>query len=193
MQGAVFRGDGDYAGNEFIMGSGPSALLVRYHTGRRHLEASDQLTLEWAGAYRRYHAAMMRTLAIGAPSAQDLRLYGACREALLACEAAVKPGRPMGEVFEAYARVSDDHGFQRARFNACGYGMGAVFTPIWVDFPMFYAGNDWPMEESNVFFLHMILIDREAGRAMTLGHSVEVTAEGCRRLSRHGLDLIVKE
>ena len=37
MQGAVFRGDGDYAGNEFIIGSGPSALLVRYHSGRRHL------------------------------------------------------------------------------------------------------------------------------------------------------------
>ena len=61
MQGAVFRGGGDYAGNEFIIGSGAGALLCRYFTGRRHLDAEDQLTLEFAGACRRYHAAMMRT------------------------------------------------------------------------------------------------------------------------------------
>ncbi|MDE0716426.1 MAG: Xaa-Pro peptidase family protein, partial [Rhodospirillaceae bacterium] len=60
MQGAVFRGGGDYPGNEFIIGSGPQALLCRYFTGRRHLDAQDQLTLEFAGVYRRYHACLMR-------------------------------------------------------------------------------------------------------------------------------------
>jgi Xaa-Pro dipeptidase len=45
MQGAVFRGGGDYAGNEFIIGSGEAALLCRYASGRRHLDAQDQLTL----------------------------------------------------------------------------------------------------------------------------------------------------
>ena len=64
MQGAVFAGGGDYAGNEFIIGAGRAALLVRYHTGRRCLDAEDQLTLEFAGAYRRYHAAMMRILLV---------------------------------------------------------------------------------------------------------------------------------
>ena len=39
MQGAVFRGGGDYAGNEFIIGSGAGALLCRYFSGRRHLDA----------------------------------------------------------------------------------------------------------------------------------------------------------
>src|SRR5690606_14592416 len=62
MQGAIFAGGGDYPGNEFIIGSGPQALLCRYYTGRRRLDPKDQLTLEWAGAYRHYHAAMMRTL-----------------------------------------------------------------------------------------------------------------------------------
>ena len=38
MQGAVFRGGGDYAGNEFIIGSDQRALLCRYASGRRHLE-----------------------------------------------------------------------------------------------------------------------------------------------------------
>lgn len=65
--------------------------------------------------------------------------------------------------------------------------MGAVYNPIWVDFPMFYEGNPI-MQEGHVFFLHMILMDSEAGEAMTLGHSVLVKADGIERLSRHGLD-----
>ena len=39
MQGAVFRGGGDYAGNEFIIGSDKRALLCRYASGRRNLDA----------------------------------------------------------------------------------------------------------------------------------------------------------
>jgi Xaa-Pro dipeptidase len=190
MQGAVFKGGGDYAGNEFIIGSGPRALLCRYHSGRRHLDPQDQLTLEWSGAYARYHAAMMRTILIGHASDHHRRMHAAATEALAACETAIRPGRPMGDVYDAHARVFDAHGLSHARLRACGYGMGAVYNPIWVDFPMFYEGNPLIMQAGQVFFLHMILMDSEAGEAMTLGHSVLVTPTGIERLSRHGLGLI---
>ena len=191
MQGAVFKGGGDYAGNEFILGSGPGALLCRYYSGRRHLSPNDQLTLEWSGAYARYHAAMMRTILVGRASDHHRRMHEAAVEALEACEAAIRPCRPMGDVYDAHARVFDAHGLSHARLKACGYGMGAVYNPIWVDFPMFYEGNPLIMQEGQVFFLHMILMDSEAGAAMTLGHSVLVKANGVERLSRHSLDLIL--
>ena len=73
---------------------------------------------------------------------------------------------------------------------ACGYGMGAVYNPIWVDFPMFYEGNPLEMQSGQVFFLHMILMDSDAGLAMCSGHSVLVTETGVERLSRHPLDLV---
>ena len=190
MQGAVFRGGGDYAGNEFIIGSGEAALLCRYQSGRRRLSPTDQLTLEWSGAYRRYHAAMMRTLVVGKANSQQRKMHAAAVEALEACEASLRPGRPMGDVFDAHARVLDAHGFQHARLQACGYGMGAVYNPIWVDFPMFYEGNPLLVQPGNVFFLHMILMDSQAGLAMCWGHSVLVHNEGVERLSRSPLDLI---
>lgn len=192
MQGAVFKGGGDYAGNEFIIGSGTGALLCRYFSGRRHLDPQDQLTLEWSGTYARYHAAMMRTVLTGTPSDTHIRLHAACAEALTACEAAIKPGAPMGDVYTAHAKVFDAHSLSHARLQACGYGMGAVYNPIWVDFPMFYEGNPLLMQQGQVFFLHMILMDSDAGAAMTLGHSVLVTETGCERLSRHPLDLLVR-
>ena len=189
MQGAVFKGGGDYAGNEFIIGSGPGALLCRYFSGRRHLDAQDQLTLEWSGTYARYHAAMMQTLVVGKASASQKKLHHAARTALEACEDAIKPGAPMSDVYRAHADVFDAEGYINARLQACGYGMGAVFTPIWVDFPMFYEGNPSVMQAGQVFFLHMILMDSEVGEAMCLGHSVEVTKTGIKRLSRHAPDL----
>ena len=191
MQGAVFKGGGDYAGNEFVIGSGPSALLVRYHTGRRHLDPEDQLTLEFSGAYRRYHAAMMRTVLTGSAHPEHRTMHTVCREAMLACMEHIRPGEPMGPVFDAHAKVMDDAGFEDHRLNACGYGMGAVYNPLWVDPPMFYSGNPLLMEPGNVFFLHPALLNSDNGRAMTLGQTVLVTEGGCESLSRSSLDLAV--
>ncbi|MEQ9488568.1 MAG: Xaa-Pro peptidase family protein [Alphaproteobacteria bacterium] len=190
MQGAVFKGGGDYAGNEFILGSAEGALLCRYYSGRRTLDPSDQLTIEWSGAYRRYHAAMMRTLIVGKANDAQKRMHAAAVEALEECEKAIRPGKPMGDVFDAHAKVFDAHGLNHARLNACGYGMGAVYNPIWVDFPMFYEGNPLIMETGNVFFLHMILMDSESGLAMCWGHSVLVGENDVERLSRSPLDLV---
>ena len=190
MQGAVFKGGGDYAGNEFILGSGDAALLCRSASGRRHLSDQDQMTIEWSGAYARYHAAMMQTLIVGTPRDAHKRMYTAASEALAACEAAIRPGAPMGDVYDAHARVFDAHGLRNARLNACGYGMGAVYGPIWVDFPMFYENNPTIMLENQVFFLHMILMDDATGNAMCLGHSVLCREGGVERLSRHAPDLI---
>ena len=191
MQGAVFRGGGDYAGNEFIIGSGPGALLVRYHSGRRHLGPQDQLTLEFAGAYRRYHAAMMRTLLTGRAHPRHVDMHRACVDALHACMDTLRAGQTMGAVFDAHARTLDRAGFASCRLQACGYGMGAVYNPLWVDPPMFYAGNPLKVPADSVFFLHMALLDSDAQRAMTLGHSVLVTEKGCESLSRSALDLVV--
>jgi Xaa-Pro dipeptidase len=41
-----------------------------------------------------------------------------------------------------------------------------------------------------VFFLHMILMDSDAGLAMCWGHSVLVKPDGVERLNRHPMDLV---
>jgi len=191
MQGAVFRGGGDYAGNEFIIGSGSGALMVRYTSGRRTLDPDDQLTLEWCGVEKRYHAAMMRTILVGDAPPEQVAMHAACRDALIACEDAMRPGATMGMVFDAHAEVLDAAGYADHRLNACGYGMGAVYAPIWVDWPMLYHGNPLIFEANQVYFLHMILLNLSTHQAMTLGHSVLVTDTGVERLSRSSLDLVV--
>ena len=193
MHSVMFSAGGDYPGNEFIIGSGRDALLCRYHSGRRVLDDKDQLTLEFAGVYRHYHACLMRTLIIGSPCRQQIVMHSVCREALAACRENVRPGNSMGTVFDAHTEVMDEGGFQAHRLNACGYSLGATFTPTWMDYPMFFHGNSEPIAAGMVLFLHMILMNSEEGYAMTLGETIQVTEAGAVRLSRHGTDLIVRD
>ena len=192
MQGAVFKGGGDYAGNEFIIGSGEYALLCRYHSGPRRLSKVDQMTLEWAGCYHRYHAAMMRTVLIGEVSQEHKVMHEVATNALLACEDVLKPGNTLGDVFAAHANEMDAGGFKDHRLNACGYTMGCAYAPIWVDYPMIYENNPMLIEENMVFFLHMIIMNRDSRLAMCPGHTVIVGSNGAERLSKTTLDLEVR-
>ena len=76
--------------------------------------------------------------------------------------------------------------------NACGYSLGAVFAPMWMDFPMLYHGNPVEIRPGMVFFAHMILMDSNKDLAMTLGETFIVTDDGNERLSRLPLDLVRK-
>ena len=192
MHHAIFAAGGDYPANEFIIGSGPDALLCRYKSGRRRLAADDQLTLEFAGVSHHYHAAIMRTHVIGREKPLHRAYHAAAREALEACAAELRPGRAAGDVFAAHARVLDAHGLAPHRLNACGYSLGAKFTPSWMDAPMFYEANPFELAGDQVYFLHMILMDSDSQTALCLGRTYLVGADGAESLNANDLDLVRK-
>ena len=192
MQSIIIRNDGDDPANEFIIGSGPEALLCRYHSGRRVLDKNDQLTLEFAGVFRHYHSALMRTIPVGQVPARQVEMHKVAVDALEACKAALKPGRPIGEVFDAHAKVLDAAGYQAHRMNATGYSLGTTFAPNWMDYPMFYHGNPEVAAPNQVYFIHLIIFDSERNLAMTSGQTVVVTESGCRVLSKRSTDLVTR-
>ncbi len=190
MQAVIIRGGGDDPANEFIIGSGRDALLCRYHSGRRRLDARDQLTLEFAGVYRHYHACLMRTIPIGPVPERQVEMHRVAVAALEGCKAALRPGRPIGEVFAAHARILDEAGYRAHRMNATGYSLGAVFAPNWMDWPMFYRDNPEIAAPGQVYFIHLIIFDSERDLAMTTGETVLVTERGAETLSHRSLDLV---
>ena len=190
LQNAVLAAGGDYAANEFVIGSGADALLCRSKSGRRKLDAEDQLTLEWSGVSARYHAPMMRTAIIGEPSNRHRELYSACREAMQAMEMVLRPGNKFGTVFETFTRIIDERGLARHRLNTCGYSVGARFAPSWMEQQMFLAGNPQEIQPNMALFMHTIVLDSESGTAMTLGQTYLTTTDTPKALSRYGLDFI---
>lgn len=192
MQSIIIRHGGDDPANEFIIGSGDDALLCRYKTGRRKLSAQDQLTLEFAGVYRHYHSALMRTIPIGTPPARQIDMHKVAVDALEACKAALRPGNTVGAVFDAHAKVLDQAGYQAHRMNATGYSLGATYAPNWMDWPMFYHGNPEILQPGMVYFIHLIIFDSERGLAMTSGQTCLVTEGTCEVLSHRSTDLVCR-
>jgi Xaa-Pro dipeptidase len=190
MQKVVFEGGGDYPANEYIVGSGHNALLCRYQSEKRILSNSDQLTIEWAGTFKHYHSAMMRTIPIGKVNPKHFKMHEACLEALSNCEKKLKPGNKVGDVFDTHAETVDKLGFKKSRMNACGYSLGTAFAPNWMDWPMLYTGHPYIIQPGNIFFMHMILMDSENQLAMNLGETYLVKQLGNERLGKKKLELV---
>ncbi len=180
----ILSGGGDPPPSGPVLGSGDRALLIRSATGFRHLDPVDQLTLEFAASYRHYCACLMRTVAIGKPNEMQRRMFEVTRDALAGMTEAAKPGRPLGEIDDAHRRVYDAAGYGDVRMSACGYSLGALYRPTWMDVPpMLYSGNPMLAAPGMVLFLHAILIDAPEKLAMSLGHTIVLTNSGCEVLS----------
>ena len=134
----------------------------------------------------------MRTLIIGKPSKAHLAMDAAAREALAEVESVLRPGNTAGEVFAAHARVMDGHGMKAHRLNACGYSLGAKFTPSWMDNPMFYKDNPVKIGTGMVFFAHMILMNSEAGAAYCLGRTYIIGDKKPEPVSKAPLEMIAR-
>ncbi len=191
MESAIFRGGGDYPASRFIIGSGAQALNVRNFTGYADLGNNDQLQLEFGGTFRHYHSCLMRTILIGKPDPRHLSMHSAAVEALEACKEACRPGATFGGIFDAHAKALDGAGFGEHKLNACGYSLGALYPPTWMDWPMIYAGNPVVVEPNMVIFMHMILLDWDRHLAMAFGDTVVVTPTGSETLTKMGTGLTV--
>ena len=165
--------------------------MVRSFAGYGTIGEDDQLQLEFGGTFRHYHACLMRTILTGRSNPRHISMHAATVEALRACQDKCRPGATFGDIFDTHASVLDSAGFGEHRLNACGYSLGALYPPTWMDWPMIYAGNPVVIEPNMIIFMHMILLDSNHGLAMATGETVLVTDSGCERLSSKSLDLVV--
>ena len=191
MLKVILAGDGDPSASRWPMGGGEEALLVRYHTGHGTVAKNDQVTFEFAAAYRHYHAALMHVSVTGSVDPRQRDMFAACVEALQACQEALRPGRTVGEVFDTHARSLTRAGYEGHFLNACGYTLGATYPPTWMDWPMFYTGNPQVLAPGMVFFMHMILLNSQTGLSMSLGQTSIVTERGCEPVTHAPRQLVV--
>ena len=190
MHRVVWSRDGDTPAHVWPMGSGPSALLVRYKSGARHIGENDQVFHEFAAAYRHYHAALTFALVTGKASEAHHAMFNVCHEALQACKEALRPGRTVGDVFQSHRQAFIAGGFGDSYLNVCGYTMGAMFPPTWMEDPLIRQGDPQVLEPGMTFFMHMLMVDRASGHMMALGEQAIVTDGACEPIT-HALDALV--
>jgi Xaa-Pro dipeptidase len=191
MLNIIMRGDGDPSASRWPMGAGENALMVRYHTGKETIGDEDQVTHEFAAAYRHYHACAMSVVVTGEASAKHLDMQKACAEALDNVEATLRAGNTVGQLYDAHSQVFDRTGYGHAKLTACGYTLGISYPPTWMDWPMIWKDNPQVLEAGMVFFMHMILLDDTTGHAVSLGETAIITDGACEPICHAPRELVV--
>lgn len=193
MLAAVVEAGADPPGVRWPIGCGQGALVVRYFTGsgEARIGADDQITHEIGVPYRHYYTASMHLVATGRVDPRQRAMFAACRDALDACEEAMRPGRTFGDIYTTHANILAGAGYNGMILNTCGYPLAATFPPTWVEQPIICRDHPLVLEAGMVVFLHMILQDHDHGLAMSLGETVLVTEGACERLTQAPRHLVV--
>jgi Xaa-Pro dipeptidase len=169
---------------EPLVSSGPRSGLPHMTWRRRTLAAGDAIFLELAGSHARYHAALMRTVWLGAPPTEAQRMMDCSLRALDAALGAIRPGVPCSVPHDAAQSVIDEAGYTAAFRKRIGYSMGVAFAPDWGEGSILslFADVSRPIEAGMVFHLPATL--RSYGH-WTVGASetVIVTEHGAEPLS----------
>jgi Xaa-Pro dipeptidase len=190
----LFRLDADLPAHIPPLGSGESALNLRYTTKRKNVSENDQVTLELGLAYRHYHVACMGVVLTGPEiNKRHLKMHKTSVTALDEVQAALRPGTTVGELFDIYKETLEEHGEHDAVLTVAGYTMGAMWPPTWMEEPMIFEGNPLVLEENMTFFTHMILNDRETGLSMAVGETAIVTKDAPEIITHTPREPIIKQ
>ena len=190
MQASIAAGS-EYVGMEPLIASGPRSGLPHATWRRRRIRSGDLVAIESAGCFRRYHAALFRSVAVGPVPERVRQMYAVCREALDAGLAEMRPGNTCAAVHRAVQRVIDARGESAGYRKRSGYSLGISFAPDWGEGNLLslYRGVETALEPGMVF--HVPITLRDHGKfTVSVSESAEITGKGCNTLSRIPRELV---
>lgn len=176
---AMLGGGGEVPSGGPLVNSGERALFGRGIGAPRTIAESDQVLIELAASFCRYHVCIEASVAIGPPDPRQEDMLKVAREALDGVKEAARPGAALGTLDDIHRRVLDDAGFGSERYSACGYALGCTFRPTWMDVPpMIYSGNPLIMQPGMVFFVHIMIPDTRTGVMAGIGQTFAISDNG---------------
>jgi Xaa-Pro aminopeptidase len=124
IEAALRAGGYERPAFDTIVASGPNAALPHYRAGERRLSEGDLVVLDFGGVLDGYCSDLTRTVSVGTPSSDALRVHAAVLAAQRAAIDAVRPGVLASLVDTAARQVLDAKGLGEAFGHGTGHGLG---------------------------------------------------------------------
>jgi Xaa-Pro aminopeptidase len=161
-----------------IVGSGPNGANPHHGAGERVIAAGDAVVLDFGGTLDGYGSDTTRTVHVGEPSEEHLRVHEVVRAAQQAGFEAVRPGAACQDVDRAARAVIEEAGYGRLFTHRTGHGIGVtVHEP-----PYIFEGETQPLVPGMCFSIEPgIYVPGEFG--VRIEDIVAVTEAGGRRLN----------
>ena len=158
IQAAQARGTdeagGDYPAIVPMLPTGPGTSTPHLTWSDAPFREGEPTILELAGARRRYHCPMSRTLMLGQPSKRLADTAKITIEGLETALATVRPGVTCEQVEAAWREYIARYGLEKT--SRIGYSVGLAYPPDWGEHTMSLRPGDTTPLEPNMTF-HMIV------------------------------------
>lgn len=166
---------GDFPAIVPLLPTGAAADTPHLTWSDQRFVAGDAVVVELAGAHRRYHVPLARTVMLGEPSAELRRTESAVAEGLSAVLATIRAGVRMVEVADAWNAVLARYGIEKR--SRLGYSIGIGYPPDWGERTMSIRASDDTVLAENMTF-HVICGMWMTGYGYEVSESIRVTADG---------------
>ena len=186
------------AGSEFfssgpILTSGDKSGIAHTTFHRRALGRGDAVLIEIGGVRNRYTGALMRTAVVGEAPPAVRKMYDACREALEATLAVIRPGVRSQDVQAACQTVIDRRGYEPNFRKRVGYSIGVGFAPGWGEGHVMDLKHHDTRELRPGMVFHVVPALRQHGEyGVGVSETVAVTATGAEVLTNFSRELAVR-
>ena len=193
IQKALFNGTkefgGDYPSIATLLptGKGTSASHLT-HTDEKFV-SGEATIIEIAGAYKRYHCPMARTVLLGEKDQKKVDTMKATNEALDAGISATKPGNTIDDVAQKFWRVLDKYKIKKD--SRTGYSIGIGYPPDWGEQTFNILKGDKTILQPNVTF-HMIAVMQFGDWGVEASEAVRVTENGSELFCNLSRELHIK-
>jgi Xaa-Pro aminopeptidase len=107
-----------------IVGSGPNAANPHHETGDRVIEPGDTIVMDFGGFRDGYGSDTTRTVHVGEPPEQVVRVHEVVRRAQQAAFEAVRPGVSCQEIDRVARGIITDAGYGEHFIHRTGHGIG---------------------------------------------------------------------
>ena len=194
IQKALFNGTkefgGDYPSIATLLptGKGTSAAHLT-HTDEKFV-SGEATIIEIAGAYKRYHCPMARTVLLGEKNQKKIDTMKATNEALDAGIEATKPGNTADDVAQKFWGVLDKYKIKKD--SRTGYSIGIGYPPDWGEQTFNILKGDKTILQPNVTF-HMIAVMQFGDWGVEASEAVRVTETGSELFCSLSRELHIKE
>jgi Xaa-Pro dipeptidase len=171
---------------ECIVASGPNGAFPHHTTGSRKLERGDLVILDGGCRHEGYASDITRTVAIGKPSDELVRVYEVVKQANAAGCAAARPGATGQSIDSAARKVIADAGYGPQFLHRTGHGLGLDVHEA----PYIAADQEFALPAGCAFTVEPGVYVQGLG-GVRIEDDVVLTAGGHEVLTTSGRELLV--
>lgn len=180
---------GDYPAIVPMLPTGAAADTPHLTWTAQRFVDDDAVVVELAGAHRRYHVPLARTIMLGTPSDELRRTEAAVAEGLADVLDTIADGVPVDTVAQAWTAALKRHGLSKE--SRLGYSVGIGYPPDWGERTVSIRSGDPTVLRTNMTF-HIICGMWMTGYGYEVSETVRVTGTGVECFTEFPRQLLTK-